>query len=144
MRRGDSRETSPRSMSTNWLERADEPSLLDSLDAWIALVLKGKIDEAEGTAEPIGKQEEQAEMTLIDRVRKWREEDVERGPIEGERELVRRLISRRFGPDTAEQLVPVSHPLSDPDRIVAIADAVIECETVEELIARAREVAGAA
>lgn len=65
MRRGDSRETSPRSMSTNWLERADEPSLLDSLDAWIALVLKGKIDEAEGTAEPIGKQEEQAEMTLI-------------------------------------------------------------------------------
>ena len=129
---------------TNWLTRAGEPSLLDSFDAWIALVLKGKIDEAEGTVEPIGKQEEQTEMTLIDRVRKWREEDVERGRIEGERELVRRLISRRFGPATAERLVPVLDPLSDPDRISAVADAVLECEAAEEFIARAREVAGAA
>lgn len=83
-------------------------------------------------------------MTLIDRVRKWREEDVERGRIEGERELVRRLVSRRFGPATADRLVPVLDPLSDPERIAAIADAVIQCETVDELIARAREVAGAA
>ncbi len=91
-------------------------------------------------------------MTLIERVRTWREEDrrqwlkegVERGRIEGERELVRRLISRRFGPATADRLVPVLDPLSDPERIAAIADAVIECETVDELIARAREVAEAA
>ena len=129
---------------TDWLTRAGEPSLLDSFDAWIALVLKGKIDEAEGTVEPIGRQEEQAEMTLIDRVRKWREEDVERGRIEGERELVRRLVSRRFGPATADRLVPVLDPLSDPDRISAVAEAVLECEAAEEVVARAREVAGAA
>lgn len=81
-------------------------------------------------------------MTLIDRVRKWREEDVERGRIEGERELVRRLVSRRFGPATADRLVPVLDPLSDPERIVAVADSVLECRTAEEVIAKAREVAG--
>ena len=101
---------------------------------------------------PIGKQEEQAEMTLIERVRTWREEDrrqwlkegVERGRIEGERELVYRLVARRFGSGALDRLVPVLDPLSDPERIAAVADAVIECETVDELIARAREVAGAA
>ncbi len=127
---------------TNWLTRVDEPRLLESFNAWVTLVLKGKIDEAEGTVEPIGRQEEQAEMTLIDRVRKWREEDVERGRIEGERELVRRLVSRRFGPATADRLVPVLDPLSDPERIAAVADAVLECEAAEEFIVRAREVAG--
>ena len=136
----------------NWLTRVDEPRLLDSFNAWVALVLKGKVDEAEGTVEPIGEQEEQAEMTLIERVRTWREEDrrqwlkegVERGRIDGERDLVRRLASRRYSPETADQLVPILERLSDPERIAAVADAVLECEAAEEFIARAREVAGTA
>lgn len=126
---------------TSWLERAGELRLLDSFKAWIDLVLEGRTDETEGTQEPIGKQKEQAKMTLIDRMRKWREEDVERGRVEGERELVRRLVSRRFGPTTADRLVPVLDPLSDRERIVAVADAVLECRTAEEFIARAREAA---
>lgn len=86
--------------------------------------------------------------TLLERVQKWGEEERRQwrkeGRIDGERDLVRRLVSRRYGPEAADQLVPVLEELSDPDRIAAVADAVIECETAEELIARAREVAGAA
>ena len=57
-------------------------------------------------------------------------------------ELVYRLVSRRFGPGTAERLVPVLDPLADPECIVAVADAVLECRTAEEFIVRAREAAG--
>ena len=39
----------------------------------------------------------------------WR---IERGRVEGERELV----TRRFGPGTAEQFLPVLNELSDPDQ----------------------------
>ena len=127
---------------TSWLEPAGELRLLDSFKAWVDLVLEGRTDGTEGTQEPIGKQKEQAKMTLIDRVRIWREEERERGRVEGERELVRRLVSRRFGPATADRLVPVLDPLSDRERIVAVADAVLECRTAEEVIARAREAAG--
>ena len=88
--------------------------------------------------------------TLIERVRKWGEEErqqwlekgIERGRIEGERELVNRLVTRRFGSRTAKQLVPIFDTLSDPERIAAVADAVLECETAEECIVRAREAAG--
>ena len=84
--------------------------------------------------------------TLIERVQKWTEEERqqwrEEGRIEGERELVYRLVSRRFGPGTAERFVPVLDPLADPECIVAVADAVLECQTAEEFIVRAREAAG--
>ena len=126
----------------NWLERAGEPRLLDSFNAWIKLVLEGKTDMAASAPEPTVKQEEQAEMTLIERVQKWREEERRRGRVEGERELVYRLVSRRFGPGAADRLVPVLAPLSDPESIVAVADAVLECQTAEEFIVRAREAAG--
>lgn len=106
---------------------------------------------AEGTLElDFSREEHETMTTLLERVRKWGEEErkqwlkegVERGRIEGERDLVYRLVSRRFGAATADRLVPVLEPLSDPERIVAVADAVLECQTAEEFIARAREAAG--
>ena len=88
--------------------------------------------------------------TLIERSRKWGEElnrqwlekGIERGRVEGESELLRRLVTRRFGPGAAEQLAPLLDATSEPERIAAIADAVLECETAQEFMARAREVAG--
>ena len=129
---------------TNSLQRAGESRLLDSFSSWIKLVLERRTDRAANAPEPTVKQEEETEMTLIERVQIWREEAVEQGRIEGERALVRRLVSRRFGSATARRLVPVLDPLSDPERIVAVADAVLECQTAEEVIARAREAAGTA
>jgi len=70
------------------------------------------------------------------------EKGIERGRREGierERALVRRLAVRRFGPGIAERLGPLLDGLSDPDRIAAIADAVLECHTAEDFIARSKK-----
>ena len=49
------------------------------------------------------------------------------------------LAARRFGPPVADRLAPLLNELSDPGRIAAVADAVIECETAEDLLARAEK-----
>ena len=106
--------------------------------------------------------EEGPMSTLAERVKKWgdelnqqwlqkgieqgielgRREGAERVRHEGlerERALVRRLAVRRFGPGISTRLGPLLAELSDPDRIAAIADGVLECKTVDEFLARAKE-----
>ena len=96
--------------------------------------------------------------TLIERARQWGEElnqhwlekglekgieeGLERGRVEGERALVYRLVTRRFGPGTTEQLVPVLDGIADPELIAGVADAVVECRTAAEFIGRAKAVVG--
>ena len=138
----------------DWL---GEPALMKRFSAWIESVIELRFPSL-GRQFEVGDQKKGGTQmtTLLERVQKWGEEErrqwlkegveqgLERGRIDGERDLVRRLVSRRYGPETADQLVPVLERLSDPERIAAVADAVIECETAEEFIVRAREVAGAA
>ena len=139
----------------DWLERVGEPNLGERFRAWITLVVAQRFGSAGLELELKLRKEEEGKMTtLIERSRKWGEElnrqwlekgitqGIERGRVEGERELVQRLAVRRFGQDSAEQLVPVLDAISDPERIATIADAVLECETAEAFMARAREVAG--
>ena len=139
----------------DWLERVGEPNLVERFRAWITLVVAQRFGSAGLELELKLRKEEEGKMTtLIERSRKWGEElnrqwlekgitqGIERGRVEGERELVQRLAVRRFGQDSAEQLVPVLEAISDPERIAAVADAVLECETAEEFMARATEVAG--
>lgn len=134
----------------DWL---GEPEFLKSFKTWVERVIELRFPS-------LGHQLEVRDQTtggthvttLLERVQEWGEQErqqwlkegLERGRIDGERDLVRRLVSRRYGPEAADQLVPVLDPLSDPDRISAVAEAVLECEAAEEVIARAREVAGAA
>ena len=87
-------------------------------------------------------------MTLLERAREWGKEydrqwmeklDRERqASIQRGRELVHRMVTRRFGPSAAGQLLPVLDRISDPEEIAPIADAVIECETAEEFLERVR------
>ena len=88
--------------------------------------------------------------TLIERARKWGEErdqlwlqkGIEKGlekGIERERELVHRQVTRRFGPGTAERLLPVLERISEQEDIARVADAVVECESAEEFLRRVRE-----
>ena len=134
----------------DWL---GEPELLKSLKTWIESVIELRFPSMGHQLEVRDQTTGGMQVTtLLERVQKWGEQErqqwlkegLERGRIDGERDLVRRLVSRRYGPEAADQLVPVLEELSDPDRIAAVADAVIECEAAEEFIARAREVAGAA
>lgn len=62
---------------------------------------------------------------------------IERGWIEAERTLVERLVTEKFGEVAAEQLVPVLAGLSEPERLASIANAVLDCETVDGFMARA-------
>ena len=64
-----------------------------------------------------------------------RAEGVERG-IRQQQRLVRRMVARRFGADTADRVAPRLDKLSDPDRISAVAVAILDCETAEEFVAR--------
>ena len=133
----------------DWLLRVGETRLLDSFVAWITQVLS-RTDAAGRTLELRTRSEEEEMATLAERVRKWGDElnqqwlekgigkGIEQGRQQGERQLVFRLAAHRFGPGIAEQLAPLLDQLSDPDRIAAVATMVLECETAEEFIARAR------
>ena len=139
----------------DWLKGVGEPDLVERFTAWITLVVAQRFGSAGRELELKLRKDEEGKMTtLIERSRKWGEElnrqwlekgierGIERGRIQGERELVQRLVTRRFGRDAAEQFVLVLEAISDPARIAVVADAVLECETAEEFMARAREVAG--
>ena len=131
-----------------------KPDLVDSFRAWITLVLAQRIGRTGRTLELDVRKEEEAKMTtLIERARKWGQErdqqwlekgiekGIQRGRVEGERGLVYRLVTRRFGPGVAEELVIILDSVSDLERIAAVADAVLECDTAEDFLARATEVA---
>ena len=59
--------------------------------------------------------------------------------IQRDCELLNRMVTRRFGPGTAEQLGTILDHISDPKDIAPIADAVIECETAEDFLERVRK-----
>lgn len=74
---------------------------------------------------------------------RWYEDGLDEGRAEGieqgirqQKRLVRRLVVRRFGADIADRMIPTLDQLSDPERISAIADAILDCETAEEFVAR--------
>ncbi len=149
---------------SDWLGAVEEPELDAAFWEWIEHVLTlrhgPKGEKLQQTLRR--RREEKGTMTLIERARKWGEErdqlwlqkgiekGIERGiekgiererraSIQRERELVHRMVSRRFGSRAAKQLLPVLARLSDQEDIGLLADAVIECETAAELLRRVRE-----
>ena len=71
------------------------------------------------------------------------EEQKEQAHLEGFtrgcRELVCRLASQKFGERTAERLARLLDDIIDPEAIARIGDRIIQCDTGEELLARAQE-----
>ena len=65
-------------------------------------------------------------------------EGLGQGRAEG-RAIVCRQARLKFGVVTAERLARLLEGVSDPERIARIGDRIIECETGEELLTRARE-----
>ena len=96
-------------------------------------------------------------MALAKRVQEWEaewrrqgfeeglkqglERGLERGEKRGvehglaaERELLRRLATRRFGTATGEALVLHLADISDPNRLARIGERIVDCGTGTELI----------
>ena len=122
---------------------------------WVLSRRMGAPDESPGLPPPELTFEE-VRMTLEERVARWPEEWTQRGIEQGlergieqgieqgireglahQRELVRRQAEARFGARTAERLAASLQREGDPQRLDAIALAVVQCETGDELLRQA-------
>ena len=56
--------------------------------------------------------------------------------------MLEHQATRRFNASTGERLSALLAGVSEPDRLTAVGDAVIECGTGEELLAAARRIVG--
>lgn len=122
-----------------WAGQSAKTELAARLEAWINFDVRPRLGL---TGPPMrirtGAPEGENMTTMLDRIDQW----LERQRGEGQRQLVHRLAGRRFGTGAEARLRAILEGISDPARIEAVADAVIECDSAEALIARAKEVAG--
>ncbi|MXV96899.1 MAG: hypothetical protein F4Y07_00655 [Gemmatimonadetes bacterium] len=58
------------------------------------------------------------------------------GIEEGRLTLLRQQINRKFGADTVRELFDAPDLPLDRERVDTLADAVVDCDTAEELLAR--------
>ena len=72
-----------------------------------------------------------------------RKEGREEGRAEGIEFTLERQATRRFNASTGERLSALLAGVSEPERLVAVVDAVIECGTGEELLAAAKRIVDA-
>ena len=79
---------------------------------------------------------EMREQVHRDGVQQGLEQGLERGRSEERRALVGRLATRKFGAETAAQLSRVLEEIADPERLAEVADAIIDCDSDTELLAR--------
>ena len=70
--------------------------------------------------------------------REGRREGLHEGRREGRRSLLRQLAVQKFGPEVVGELATLLDQLTDPDRVEALAAAIIECDTGAEFVARVR------
>ena len=80
-------------------------------------------------------------MSLEDRVAEWRKPYIEQGinlgreeGIERERQLLHRIAATRFDSATADRLAATIAAEADPDRLLAVGEAIGRCTTGGELL----------
>lgn len=122
---------------TEWLKH-----VITDVNAALAIELKAATttNEVMEVIKPKGKwavrwYEDGLDEGRAEGIEQGMERGIEQG-MEQQRCLVRRLARRRLGADIADRIVPMLDRPSDPERITAIADAIVDCETAEEFIAR--------
>ena len=62
--------------------------------------------------------------------------------LEFERRLLGSQASRRFGPDAGERLSALLAGVTEPERLAAVGDAIIDCGTGTELLTAVRRILG--
>lgn len=101
--------------------------------------VRREAESRERTKEMIRHEETWLAENLRKRDEELRQEGRQEGRLEGRRSLLRQLALQQFGPDGVAELSRLLDEGSDPDRDGALARAILECETVAEFIARARQ-----
>ena len=116
---------------------------------WLRLVAPRMFPEADTVAavESLEREfpeiatEEWTVMALAKRVQEWEaewhrqgfEQGIEQG-LAAERELLRRLATRKFGAAAGDALVRHLADISDPDRLARIGERIVDCGTGAELL----------
>ena len=134
------------------------PELQAAFADWLQLLLLRLDGKPASVAEAsLGKMGlEEVRMTLADRVAEWpkpyirqgreeglslgREEGISLGREEGiaqQRVLLRRQAAARFGAATADRLARALAAQTDPARLAEVGEAIVRCETSEELLRKA-------
>ena len=67
------------------------------------------------------------------------EEMVQQGMEQGQTRILQRQVTRRFGSETAAELSRLLLRFSNPEGIARAADAILDCDSGEEFLARVRE-----
>ena len=121
-----------------WLGSAGREELKRAFADWV-WVLGRRLARGGGEppAPPPNLTLEEATMTLEERVISWREPWIRQGMEQGIRGLLRRQARARFGAETAERLLALLAREDDPQRLEAIGEAIVRCETGDELLRRA-------
>ena len=127
----------PRRAVFDWL-RLVAPRMFPQSDA------AGAVESLEREF-PAIETEERTMMALAKRVQEWEaewhrqglEEGLEQGRAQGlatERELLCRLVARKFSAADGDALARHLADISDPDRLAAIGERIIDCRTGAELL----------
>ena len=129
--------------------RALEGWLRHPADADIGLVFRdwmaAKIERlAPGEPPDLGSTLKEATMTLADRMADWPEQfirqGVAQGRVEGQRIVLRRLATRRFGDAVGDQLGALLGGTDDWERIAAVTDLIATADAGADLIDGVTEV----
>ena len=86
---------------------------------------------------------ERLRTTLEQRFQALRDADVAKGEARGlarwlerDRQLLVRMVGRKFGSDVADLVVGPLAGISDPDRLQEFGEWIIDCDTGSKLLAR--------
>ena len=123
--------------------------LREALSSWVAGVAEAwqipeeelaRIRTATEDETMFERVKEMREQVHRDGIAKGLEQGLERGRAEGRAEegraLVGRLATKKFGTRTARRLSRILEDIADPERLAEAADAIIDCDSDAELLAR--------
>ena len=131
----DSRTSSPRRASHHPSWRRSNEWVLGAAESWgIGEEVLEEVKSLKEAGMIYAGVEEQKERAYREGLGRGRRE----GRAEGLATLLCRQARLKFGARTAERLAGLLEGVTDPEAIARIGDRIIECETGEELLARAR------
>ena len=112
---------------------------------WLWTLSRGLDDGDPARQPPEDLDLEDMAVSLEDRVREWRKPYIQQGREEGislgreqamehERQLLRRQAAMRFDSATADRLAAAIGGEADPQRLMAVGEAIVRCKTGSELL----------
>ena len=123
------------------LERVKSLKEAEMIYAGVEELKEQFFEELERKGAEVERKRTEVERKKTEVERKSAELDRARATVlaEGGSSLIHRQARLKFGAGTADELSRLVAGIDDPERIARIGDLIIECQTGEELLARARE-----